>query len=359
MTDVGELLAPTSPTWARALERVPHDVYHQPAYVSADAQHQHGEPVAWHYEDDGHVVLLPLVLRDVPGGGALDAVSPYGYPGPVSNAPAGAHKFWRRAAGALVEGLSAAGVVSAFVRLHPVVETPLHVLADAGDVVRHGETVSIDLSLTVEQIWGGTRATHRNEINRARRADISVQVDQWDLLDEWTELYHQTMQRLEADPTYLYSRAHFALLRETVPHMHLFLAHDRDVVVAGQVVFEHAGLVQTHLSATRSGTRRTHADKLLYDEVRRWAKKRGARLHHLGGGLGGRQDGLFAFKAGFGSGRHPFHTWRVVVDPEAYRRLTATAHARGFGSPGDGFFPAYRALASSPAPAPVATTRPR
>jgi hypothetical protein len=82
--------------------------------------------------------------------------------------------------------------------------------------------------------------------------------------------------------------------------------------------------------------------------VRRWAKAGGYASLHLGGGVGGRADSLFHFKAGFGAGRTPFHTWRIVCDPAVYDALCAPVapaqdSRQRIVDDGTGFFPAYRA----------------
>lgn len=350
MNQQGSLLSAASPAWADCLRQAPHDVYHVPEYVVADARHQGGVPVAFRFSSGGRVLLVPLVLREVPGADGADAVSPYGYGGPVSDAPTTDEDFWCRATSSLVEVLAQEGVVSAFIRVHPLLGASDAALRRLGDVVEHGETVSVDLTCSDAEIWSATRASHRNEISRARRAGIVVGVDDWPLLATWTSLYHETMARLGADSSYFFTEDYFSDLHETLQgRVHLFLAHQGDDVVAGQLVFHHGRIVHTHLSATRSGTARLHADKLLYDEVRRWAKAQGARVHHLGGGVGGGTDGLFAFKSGFGTGRQPFRTWRVITDPAAYQRLTDRARTEGRLLAGD-FFPAYRATSTAAAP---------
>ena len=63
-------------------------------------------------------MLVPLVVRDVPDGDLSDASSPYGYPGPVSNAGTD-DEFWCRALESLVETLRSEGIVTVFVRTHP------------------------------------------------------------------------------------------------------------------------------------------------------------------------------------------------------------------------------------------------
>lgn len=97
--------------------------------------------------------------------------------------------------------------------------------------------------------------------------------------------------------------------------MHLAVAVQDGEVVGGNTFFEHDGIATGYVLATRRARNR-YADELLYDEVRRFCKNRGDTIFHLGGGKGGRNDSLFEYKAGFSPGRHLFHTWRVVTDPE-------------------------------------------
>ena len=67
----------------------------------------------------------------------------------------------------------------------------------------------------------------------------------------------------------------------------------------------------------------------MLDTVRLWATERGARVLHLGGGVGSKADSLFQFKAGFSDRRHLFHIWRWIVQPDIYERLCRQRDAWG------------------------------
>jgi hypothetical protein len=70
---------------------------------------------------------------------------------------------------------------------------------------------------------------------------------------------------------------------------------------------------------------------------------RGYRWHHLGGGLGARQDSLFHFKSGFSPLRGVFRSWRAIADRARYDQLVSRVPAeRRAAVPAD-FFPGYRA----------------
>jgi len=79
------LLAVDAPEWEAVLRAARHDFYHLPAYLALCAGQERGRPRAPYVTDVRRTMLLPLVIRGIPGGG-FDATSPYGYPGPVGTA---------------------------------------------------------------------------------------------------------------------------------------------------------------------------------------------------------------------------------------------------------------------------------
>ena len=309
--------------WADTLSRIEHDVYHLPEYVRLDAQLSGGTPIAFRYMDAERFLLVPLVLEQIPGSYLRDAASPYGYSGPASNAGPDETDFWRAAGRAMIETLAADGVISAFVRLHPLLTAPVATLAEIGTIVHHGQTISIDLRQHPDEMWHQTHRTHRNQINKARRAGVTVVFDDWTWLERWVETYHATMRRVDATDFYFFDAEHFRRLRAALgDRVHLAVALDADgELLGGNLFFEYHGLMHTHLQGTRDRTV-MHADKLLYDEIRRWGHARGNRVYHLGGGLGGSDDSLFRYKAAFSAGREDFHTWRIVTDPDMFAKLS-------------------------------------
>ena len=282
---------------------------------------------------------MPLVLRPIDDRADLDATSPYGYPGPLVD-PSAEPAFLERACQAFARSLAGRGLVTAFVRMHPFLSPELSESLSRGRTVRHGQTVSIDLGLEEDQMWEGIRSGHRAEIRRTREAGVEVTLDAtWSRLDAFAQLYEETMMRVNAAPEYFFSPGYFSALRD-LDGARTYLA---SALLAGEAVamaifLETSGIVQYHLSASRRLEPRLQPTKLLIDDVRSWASAAGHRILHLGGGLGGGEDGLFQFKAGFSGLRHDFHTWRLVLDQTRYESICSAAGVDA----GDPFFPAYR-----------------
>src|SRR4051812_26223081 len=81
------LVEPDDHLWVDVLESAQHDFYHRPEYAVLLARYQGGTARAALVQDGTRSLLVPLVLRPIVGSTA-DAISPYGYAGPLlSGAP--------------------------------------------------------------------------------------------------------------------------------------------------------------------------------------------------------------------------------------------------------------------------------
>ena len=346
------LLEPGDPRWAEVLAGVPHDVYHLPEYLAMSAAFEGGEARALLAEDGEVRLLAPLLLRPLPA--ALeapaewrDALTPYGYPAPLLAGDGAAERLAPLLEAALGEA-AAAGVVTAFFRLHPLLPLPheAEVLPRLGEVVEHGETVAVDLSLPAEQHWSQTRGNHRTGINRLRKQGFQVRVDDWSLFSDFRRIYAETMERVGAGGFYFFSDAYFEALRRSLgERLHLFavLSPEGEVACAGLFPAVE-GVVQYHLGGTAPAFLGVAPSKLMFDAVRNWGREAGLRWLHLGGGVGGARDSLFNFKAGFSPVHLPFRTFRVVLDAGRETELVRRRdHLAGGAGAAPGFFPRYRA----------------
>ncbi|GAC1611850.1 MAG: hypothetical protein NVS3B26_28840 [Mycobacteriales bacterium] len=335
----GALVGPASLRWMQALEGLRHDVYHLPAYATIAAGVSGGQACAFSYVQGSRRFFLPLVLREI-GDGTWEAASPYGYPGPLSNTLE--EPFWAAALATLSSLLEQRRVVTLFVRLHPQLTAETTSLQRFGTLVRHGETVSLDLRQEPAQIVAGFRTNHRRQIDRARRSGVRTVIDRWELLDAFIDAYYETMTRVGATADYFFPRSHFHELVLGLPGaVHLIAAVREDALLAAGLFFHCQDFVQYHLGATAAHGLPEQPMKLVFDATWRWAKEQGAGTFHLGGGVGGAADSLFHFKAGFSPRRHVFQTLRVVVDPPAYRRLCADVEGCA-AEDLTAYFPAFR-----------------
>jgi hypothetical protein len=358
MTSI-EFVHPESHLWQKCLAEMPHDFYHTPGYLRLCAKCEGGSAQAFVASDGEQRLFVPLVVRPIElegtaGDMLYDATSPYGYPSPLLAGGESQEKrtaFLDRALELLLATLRECRVVSLYLRLHPLLPLPREPFCRQGTLVRHGETVFVDLTQSEQEWWHQTRAQHRNHINRAIRLGYVAEMDQnWNRLDQFFEIYTETMRRVNANSEYFFSREYFHQLRDALgDRLHLGTVRIGDTLVCGGLFSEVCGIVQFHLGGRREETTTPAPMKLLIHFARCWAKERGNRVFHLGGGLGAQRDSLFFFKSGFSKVCGEFLTWRAVLDPDAYQALVTKqfSMAGSQDTSVDDFFPAYRRLLRS------------
>ncbi len=335
----GRLVDVHAPEWGDILEATRHDFYHLPGYVALSAAHEGGRPCALYVAEGDQALLLPLIVRDIDGEG-MDVTSPYGYPGPLAlNAD---ESFLRLALATGRQVLQHAGGVTAFIRLHPLLNRSMpHGL---GVIVEHGDTVSVDLTMSAEDLWGQLRKNHRRDITRARSLGFVARMDEaWEHDETFRRLYRATMERRSATAYYSFDDAYFAALREVLgDRLHLCVVERGGVVAAAGMFVETSGIVEYHLSGSDDASLHLQPLKLMLHYVTGWAKERGCEVLHLGGGLGANSDSLLHFKLGFSPRRHPFSTLRMILDWASYRRLVRGRDPDLDPADRRAFFPLYR-----------------
>ena len=143
-----DFLSPSDNRWNEALRALGHDIYDLPEYVAVCVRCEEAESVAFYAREGAQFALIPLLQRPLPSslGAPLswsDATSPYGYSSALFT---GGPEWSFRAVNAFVEACAERQIISVFVRLHPLLPSA-PALDSAGNRVRHGETVHVDLTV--------------------------------------------------------------------------------------------------------------------------------------------------------------------------------------------------------------------
>lgn len=350
-----EVLRPQDPRWIEILQTLRHDVYHRPDYVALEAQRMNAEAEAIAIIEGDQCLFIPYLLRSCGEGiendkaeNFGDVSSPYGYPGFLFQGKDCTAGFAQQALQLLKATLREKGVCSAFFRLHPILSRHFDQHFGPDVFIDNGETVSVDLTLSEQQIWAQTRKGHQSTINKCKRQNLVsriVPLDEYQ--DVFISIYEETMDRVEAKESYYFDPKYFSALSKLEGILHLGIVELNQQVICASLFFECCGIVQAHLGGTRTEFLKMSPFSLLIHQVRLWAKSRGNEFLHLGGGIGGsKEDRLYCFKAGFSRQRHTFKTARFILDPENYHNLIVS-RARFLGIPAaqlfeSSFFPAYR-----------------
>jgi hypothetical protein len=298
------------------------DAYLLRAYVEASRVLDPGQPVL--LEDDG--VVMACIVREI-NGTERDVMTPYGYGGPVGD---GSHERFYEL---YEEWCRDRDIVSTFIRYHPLFEN----YRWAPRASYSSPTVGWPLD---GDLLAGMHGKHRNVVRKAQKAGVAVDVTAApDDLSTFGALYEQTMQRQAAAEYYFFPSEYWQRLTALGGSIVRFDALAEGEVVASALCLRGDRWLHYHLGATADSARDLGASNLLLYTAALWGQTQQLAEFHLGGGAGGAEDSLFAFKERFSpSNRREFWVGKVVHDENAYRRLSG-----GAGIDYDGFFPAYRA----------------
>ena len=262
-------------------------------------------------------------------------ITPYGYGGPVKTGREPPIERFRQLYQRWCEER---GILTSFVRFHPLFANHRYAGPDV-TLERYADTTGWRLDLP--DLFAGMDGKHRTSCRKARKEGVTVRIrPEPDDLSGFVALYEETMRRLGVDDFYLFPQDYWDSLAGPLRKRVLLAdALAGDEVVASALCFATRPWLHYHLSAASESGRPLGAGNLVLYETAEWARAEGYERFHLGGGAGGQQDSLAAFKRRFDPGGG-LEWWlgKAVHDPDAYRGLTGR-------DPADrsGFFPAYRA----------------
>ncbi len=342
--------------WLETLSDISHDIYHLPEYLYLEAVRNSAQAEAILITDGDKIFFLPYLLREcndlfdenIDTTKFYDVVSPYGYPGILlSESALNDGEFIKLAFDRLISTFRDLGFYSAFIRLHPILNDGIRQILSNDICKTNGETISINLTLSEAEIWQQTRQTHRNQINKSKRSGMIPAIIPFQSgISQFKSIYYETMNRLKADDNYYFDDEYFFNFSKLENNVHLSIVKLEEQTICAGIFTECCGIIQYHLSGTRNEFFKQSPNVLMLDYVRLWAKERGNQFLHLGGGLGGDNDSLFQFKAGFSKLRSSFDTLRIILDQEKYLHLLSLRASRLNANTEDllnsKFFPAYR-----------------
>jgi hypothetical protein len=266
--------------------------------------------------------LVPLIVREIEGAEAIDAISPYGYPGALlegeGEAPGPGEVDW-----------SATGLVSVFARERLAGDPWLAGASERSRVLVHDPGRPRRVRSRIgEQI----RANRRDGWSiEALSGPDSTTADR----DAFALAYEQTMRRAGAAERYFFARDYLDAVLG-FERSWLLVARRDGELGAGAIAGLSDSTLHYYLGATADSARRVSPFKNVVAAMLDLADELGLPLN-LGGGVEP-GDGLESFKRGFANAELPFRSHELVCDRSAYERLG--------GAGGGGFFPAYRAPAS-------------
>lgn len=311
------------------------DIYYLCEYAESLQLHGDGEPLLLYFEQGSERMCYVVMKNDIaaapqfagllPVGKYYDMETPYGYGGPLTDAPlseATQKQFMEE----LTAFCREQGIVTQFLRYHPLLGN--HTAFTENTETRYmRDTIYMDTS-SPELIFANMDSKNRNMVRKAERSGITVKQTPLSDYGAFLALYRQTMDKHHADDYYTFAPDYFEYLRDHLSdHAFLLYAMLEDSPISAAVFFHTNGTMHYHLAGSDIAFRNLAGGNLLLYEAALWGCEHGVHALHLGGGLAP-DDSLFGFKKQFNkNGRRPFVIGRTVFDRNRYRELLAIRKA--------------------------------
>lgn len=349
-----EVLGTGDAEWGELLaEARPADVYFSPGYHRIFEEYEGHEAELFVYRAGERFVAIPYLRRDlaelehlgVGRGELFDVTSAYRYGGPFCSVKEPDESMWERFAEAFGEHCRSERIVSEFVRFDPMVGNHIR----CRDAEKSNTTVYVDLTVSGRDMRGGFSSANLRNIRRAKRSGVEFAELSWEERGlEFHELYAKTMERVGASDAHFFPLEffgnHFRYLGEGA---HLFGVLLGGELIAGALCVSYGSLFHYHFGCSSGEHLKVRPNDSLFHGMIRWARERGFRKFHLGGGHE-EGDSLFKFKASFSPHRAEFFVCKRVYIEDEYERLTRlnderiAREGRTLSARAKDFFPAYR-----------------
>lgn len=306
------------------------DIYYYHAYANICQSSGNNRTVLFSFQGRHSAMCYPVIIQDVadaavfagsiPRRRYLDMETPYGYGGPLCRGDVGQDlaEFKEELAG----WCRKEGIVSQFVRFHPLLENGKQT-ADFFDRTAYmHHTVVMDTS-SEDMIIRNMSSKNRNMVRKAEKNGVEIQLDEGlKRLDEFRYIYEQTMDAHKADGFYYFPDGYYDCMKDGfLDHTVLFHAIYQNQPVSSAIFFYNETYMHYHLSGTLGAFKHLASMNLLLFEAAKFAAGKGIKKLHLGGGIT-ENDSLYGFKKQFNrNGELDFGIGRTIFLPEQYEEL--------------------------------------
>lgn len=319
------------------------DFYHTYDYHQL-SKNDDETPILLKYNNGKTSFLMPLLLRSIEDSDYKDVTSVYGYAGPlVINMDESFDKAHFQSE--LNTFFNKQSIVSVFSRLHPFIEHQEDILDGLGSATALGNVVYIDLSDTIENQRARFNRRLKTYLNKSRRSCTVIEGNVEEHLDAFIKLYHQNMERVDADDSYFFTDAYYRdilLSNDYKSELSLCVHNESQEIIGASMFMKKGDIVQYHLSGLSEDHFELNPIKLIIDEMRIKSTHEGYKYFNLGGGLGSNEDSLFRFKSSFSKDFKEFKIWKYIVNESAYKELVLQKLGDEIEDLEAGYFPAYR-----------------
>ena len=222
------------------------DIYYLCEYAVSLKLHGDGDPLLLCFEHGAERMCYVVMRKDIaddprfhgllPAGRLFDLETPYGYGGPLTDAP-----LSPEAQQIFMEELRAycleQRIVTQFLRYHPLLDNH-GAVSPMTDTRYLRDTIYMDTA-SPELILANMDSKNRNMVRKAQRSGVTVRKAPMSEYAPFLELYRQTMDKHSAEDYYTFGTSYFDYLCEHLSdHAFLLYAELEETPISGAIIWQ-------------------------------------------------------------------------------------------------------------------------
>lgn len=324
------------------------DIYYEPVYGKLSEITDKGTLEIYDHSTERGTIRHMFIKRSLPveidpDQNYSDIISPYGYGGPlILEVNGNVEDLVAEFNDSFTRYCRDNKIISEFVRFHPILQNQKG-FEKMYETIYMRNTVATYLDHVedpfTQQFSKGTRKNIRKAIDAGVVTSVTENPQD---LSTFVEIYYNTMDRNQANDYYYFPEKYFSFLEEEMSQYLINVnAYYDEVCIASGIYFAYDEIMQIHLSGTRREYLHLSPAYLLRHEAIKWAKEKGIKVvHHGGGTTNDPKDTLLAFKKQFSKDDLlDFYIGKKIYNQEVYDEMVPKS-----GKASSDFFPAYRGM---------------
>ena len=324
------------------------DIYYNKDYGELCCFIEPGECIEFECKTINGKIRNMFIKRPVPwtinGIQYYDAVTPYGYGGPIicesNNISALVNDYEQQ----FKEYCSQNNIVCEFIRYHPIYRN-WEPFSSIYENVYSRHTVGTNLRDYDDPVQSEFSKSARKDLRKSIRNGVqcTIHLNPSDL-SIFRKLYEETMDRNNASRMYYFPNEYYKLLTTSIrPYLLEIRANLDDEVIASELYFIEGSLMHAHLLGSNDTFLYSRGGILLEATAAQWGKENGYHyIHHGGGRSSAEDDSLFLYKKKFGMNTlFDFYIGKRIWNERIYEELVKMREIDGEPINKD-YFPLYR-----------------
>ncbi len=193
-----------------------------------------------------------------------------------------------------------------------------------GEVVFNNNNVVCELTKGKSVIWKEFNPKVRRNVRKAWSNDLRVEIDyKGDRLESFLGLYYRTMNRLNAETRYYFSKEYFQSLNDQLKGNYAyFFVMKGNVEIAAELILISDDKIYYYLGGSNEEYFGLRPNDLLNYEIINWGIDNNRKYYVLGGGFH-YNDKLFKYKKYFAPPSvYPYKVGMKIFNLEIYNALT-------------------------------------